>query len=439
MFRTLSNALALIALGLPSYEAMPQEPEPPGEVVEAFDRIAVEADGDAMSRAFERLWGHKADVPVAIHTADAGSWWREPDTGRIVPFALRDDQPAANTCLDAQTAPRVLLVAPLPHDPTALAALLWHERWHCVQHALGLAGREGDTSHLDSEQGRLWLRLELRALAAALASHDDATAMQAAADALSFRLRRARGDGFGSGPLGEEAKVERNEGLAEYSGRAVAATAGDPVPALVASLRAAESSPSFVRSAAYATGPAYGLLLDRWAGEWRRRVLPDMDLPALLARAIAVDVTSTDTAARAGIAYGMDAVRTEEAARAQARKLRATQYRDRLLGSGALHLPLRNPSVSFDPRTLFPLDDDGIVYTPITVRDAWGELQARDGALMATDWSRVSVDALRVEGCARSWRGNGWTLTLSAGWRLARDDAGRWRLAEGGTDGCAAR
>ena len=63
----------------------------------------------------------------------------------------------------------------------------------------------------------------------------------------------------------QEQALEFNEGLAEYTGVRV----GNPTPAqqLQAALRDLSGhveDRSFVRSFAYATGPAYGLLLDRY-------------------------------------------------------------------------------------------------------------------------------------------------------------------------------
>jgi len=319
------------------------------------------------------------DAPVIVHDrTSATSWRRDPATGALVPIALRRDQPPANTCIEIEGTPTVLLLLPLPADGDGLATLYWHEQWHCVQAALGLPSSEGDTAHLDSEAGRTWLRLELRALAQAIATTDDADARRHAAAAVAFRDQRSGAAAPGGDARAEEARVERNEGLAEYTGRVLAAAAGkgDAAPDVVAALRKADTTASFVRSAAYATGPAYGLLLDRWSPQWRGGLSAD-----------------------------------------------------------AVRLPLRAPSVSFDPRTLFPLDDIGTVYLPITVRDAWGELTAPAGALLLKEWSLARVQGGAVEGCGTAWKGPGWTLTLNEGWRLERQAVG-WQLTPGAALPC---
>ena len=418
--------MAGVALSLATMVAGASEPPPAAG--NALARIAAEADDAEKAARFSALWGHDARLPVVVHDPATGSWWRPPGSDRVIAFALRKDQPAANTCLDAGSQPRVLLLLPLPEGSEELTALVWHERWHCVQAKLGLPAREADNAHLASEAGRTWLRLELRALARALANNDPQDARHAALHALAFRAQRSDRGRLGTGALVGEAQVERNEGLAEYTGRKLAAQ--DPIPSLLAALESADDATSYVRSAAYATGPAYGLLLDRWDDGWTRSVDAEVDLPSMLAAALVGDAPLPE-AESAGAAYGLAAVRIEEAERAAETRRKRGEYESRFVTGEALTLPLRNPSVSFDPRTLFPLDAHGTVYAPITVRDAWGELVAEGGALLASDWSSVRVSAEKLSGNGIRWQGPGWALILAAGWRLEKDANGHWTLREG--------
>ena len=69
-----------------------------------------------------------------------------------------------------------------------------HELFHRIQPGLGLiapplATNAGEPSHLDSLEGRYWLRLEWRALARALGA-SGAARTSAIADALAFRAAR---------------------------------------------------------------------------------------------------------------------------------------------------------------------------------------------------------------------------------------------------------
>lgn len=401
----------------------------PSGLEEALQRVTTIAQMPASKQAAEALWGVRMDAPVVLHDRATGtSWRRNVATGDVESIALRKDQPPANTCIDIDGAANVLLMLPLPTDNDVLATLFWHEQWHCVQAVLGLSASEGDTAHLDGELGRMALRLEMRALAKALSANDDRDARPHVAAALRFRALRSAGSASGARLLAEEARVERNEGLAEYTGRRVAAAAngGNVVPALVESLAAADASPSFVRSAAYVTGPAYAMLLDRWSPHWRNGLSPASDLPGLLAKYLGTPITATG-AERVGRRYGMEEVRAQEQERAAIRAQRSAVYRERFLGSDAVRLPLSKPSASFDPRTLFPLGESGTVYTPLTVRDEWGELTAESGALLSKDWTLVTLGGGALAGGASNWTGPGWTLALSEGWQLEKDSDG-WRL-----------
>jgi hypothetical protein len=404
----------------------------PAGIAQDLARVAGIVDDPASARRAQALWGKALDAPVLlIEPSTRRAWRSDPDSGRPAPVALRDGQLPANTCIEVDGAPMVMLMLPLAEDDAALARLLWHERWHCVQAALGLPAEEGDNAHLDEEAGRSWLRLELRALAQALVAGDEANARGHARAALAFRARRSAQGELGSGALEQEARLERNEGLAEYTGRV--ASAADPAPALLEALRRADANDGFVRSMAYATGPAYGLLLDRWRDGWRAEVNGGSDLPSLLAQALPPGDVDAE---RAGRDYGIGEVRAAERERAVARARRADEYRMRFVQGPVLRLPMRDPAVSFDPRTLFPLGDAGTVYGTMTVRSGWGELLAKEGALMAPDWSAVTVGAAVLEGCGAAWTGPGWTLSLSPGWRLLREGDG-WRVEAGAPDACA--
>lgn len=428
------TATLRLAAGLAAICVLPQQAiaeAAPAGVAEALQRIAVIAASPVQKRAAHALWGRQLDAPTIFRDRSTGMSWRsDPATGAPLAVVLRKDQPPANTCIDVEGAPHVTLLLPLPTDSSALAALYWHEQWHCIQTGLGLPASEGNTAHLDSETGRTWLRLEMRALARALATRDDAQARKHVAAALRFRALRGGAGAPGTDALAEEAKLERNEGLAEYTGRSVAAAAAqaDGVAAVVEALAKAESSESFVRSAAYATGPAYGMLLDRWSPGWRSALSAGTSLPALLADRIRISPANIDVA-RVGQRYGMDQVRTEERARAEERERRSAALRVRLLGEDAVRFPLKQPALSFDPRSLFPLDSVGTVYTPVTVRDEWGELTADSGGLLLPDWSQISVGGGAIQGCNASWTGPGWKLELEPGWRFSRHPSG-WQLTK---------
>lgn len=161
------------------------------------------------------------------------------------------------------------------------AALLMHEAWHRIQIKLGLPLRSPDIPYLSTTMGRAMVRLEWRALAAALTARDEGARLRAIADALAFREFRRWTD---TGPEAER-QLEMSEGLAEYTGQKLSDRA-DPEAHVAAMLARMEEGESFSRSFAYGTGPAYGLLLDRYAPHWRDRLKASDDLGTLLQRAL---------------------------------------------------------------------------------------------------------------------------------------------------------
>jgi hypothetical protein len=113
--------------------------------------------------------------------------------------------------------------------------------------------------------------------------------------------------------------------LAEYTGAKIGlAATGLSDKRLTAELADYETRASYVRSFAYATGPAIGLLLDRYASDWRTRVRTRHDPAGLLAAALGVHADDglereSKTAARA---YDAAAVMAAEDARAADRATR---------------------------------------------------------------------------------------------------------------------
>ena len=89
-----------------------------------------------------------------------------------------------------------------------------------------------------------------------------------------------------------------NEGLAEYTGVKLS-TASLEEFAMVADAtlrQAPDRHPNFVRSFAYDSGPAYGLLFDASGTSWRQGLTPQSDLGTLLARASGIEVSTVNEA-----------------------------------------------------------------------------------------------------------------------------------------------
>lgn len=324
----------------------------------------------------------------------------------------------ANTSIDWQGTPWATAMLPLD-DSYVAAALLVHESFHRIQDSLHLRGRDTPNNHLDERDGRLWLRLELHALAYALTTRGD-TARGHARNALLFRRFR---NSIYPGSDSTERELELQEGLPEYVGaHAGLATTGIGALRVVRAMDGVERSPTLVRSFAYASGPALGLLLDRFDPGWPRRVARVRSLAQLLEGALGTRGGVADTAAlrRTAEQYGYRSVLAQETERDEARKEALARYRERFLNGPVLVLRQDGLGRSFDPNNLAPFDTLGTVYPTGSFTAAWGTLEVtKGGALVSRNFRLVRLSA-PVDISGATVKGDGWELRLADGWEVRR-------------------
>ncbi len=373
------------------------------------------------------LWGIPLDGPMLLvhrETREIVANRADPEgllkpEGRVWTGTLPASENVANTATDWGGLRWTMLTWPLPEDTDRRASLMIHELFHRVQDDLGFPAANPGNAHLDEMTGRLWLLLELRALRAALASEAEDQAGHIRS-ALVFRGRRYQ---LFDGGAAEEAALERNEGLAEYTGVTLCGRNADQTRAyLRVQIDRVNASPTLVRSFAYTTGPVYGFLLDQRGSAWRRQITPEIGLGDLLARQRgAVLPDELDREAEARLArYDGEAIREAEGERERQRQERLAAYRRRLVDGPVLVIRLQAMQVQFDPGNLQPLGEHGTVYPTMRIADTWGILTVTDAALLHPSWSRVTVSAVDVD--AGKTQGTitsaGWTLELAEGWKI---------------------
>jgi len=396
------------------------------EALRAFSRAEqlCRADGG-------RLWGVDLCGPVLV---------ADPATRRVVANndgvetrlervgdrfhgRLPDAVPIANTATNWNGLSWTMLRAPLPRAEPDLSILLAHESWHRVQGQIGLAADHVDADHLATKEGRLALRLELRALAAALTATTPEAEMQAVADALGFRAWR---QAHFREAVAAEAAMERHEGLAEYTGR-VLSQDPDMTAHLVEHLGRGDAVSAYARSFAYYTGPAYGVLLDRHAPGWRLDEAGRHDPAKLLQTRLQLDTPDFETA---GGRYDLATVRAEEARTAETQRRKIANLNARLVDGPVLAAPVRGASFSFDPNRVTPLPPHGAVYETIRAAADWGVLETTRDGLLSSNWDRLSVEAGDAGQSEQGMAGDGWTLSLKPGWRLVPGERpGDWTIA----------
>ncbi|HEY6110451.1 MAG TPA: hypothetical protein VIV56_16235 [Gemmatimonadales bacterium] len=288
--------------------------------------------------------------------------------------------------------------------------ILLHELFHGVQPQLGLMAPAQATEHLDAADGRYWLRLEWRALARALRESGEPRNL-AVRDALAFRQARRL---LYPASAEDERAQEITEGLAAYTGTVLAAqSAADAIADVLDLLANAEAEESFVRTFAYKSGPAYGLLLDASSPGWTRRVRGTDDLGTLLMRALAVE-PGTDVTASAN-RYGGAEVRASEEQREQDRQERLAELRRRFVDGPVLRIPGGGSGMSNSLGAVVIHGVGTVYFGPFRASGIWGTLEAEQGVLVASDGSfrRVPAPVRRDDG---TFGGDGWTFKPGAGW-----------------------
>ena len=360
-----------------------------------------------------RLWG----VPLYGPMVFADPATRTIATNQPAP---KEPRPAvlgyANAALEWGGVRWSTLVWPMipAHDERARARLLVHESFHRVQPGLGLLIQAvpGTNDHLDSLEGRYWMLLEWRALAAALRV-SRAEQKSALGDALAFRAaRRARFPGAAA----SERAVEINEGLAQYTATVVVAeTPRAAAEDAIEQLQDAARQAGLVATFAYASGAAYGVLLDQWSPGWIGRITRDDDLGKLLGAAAEVQ-PATDAAA-AGERHGGPALRAAEEQREAEHQVRLAELRKRFVDGPVLVVP-RGRNASFVTTGVTAIPGAGTVMPSFRVQGEWGSIEAA-AVLRSLDGQKLSVPGpVERDEDGSTLSGEGWKVTLAAGWTV---------------------
>jgi hypothetical protein len=395
----------------------------------ALARELWEADGG-------KLWGVTLEAPmmfveprsrmaVANRSDDEGHLRAE---GDLFVGKLPNNVPVANFSYKWSGVTWIMLVWPLPENRNDRAVLLMHESWHGIQSKLKLPPTNPRNAHLDTFDGRYWLQLEWNALRAALTAEGDAR-KAALRDALLFRsVRRAR---FPEARV-DEGLLEMHEGLANYTGVALSGMSKEEQRKYLVEYLAKQPAvkPSFTRSFAYLSGPAYGLLLDLAGGSWREKLRAQDDLGELVQGRYGLTAPGNllKQAEERARDYGGAELRSKEMERETKRQDRISGYRRLLVDGPVLTIPLTKPQTTFDPNTLQPLGELGTVYPTLKLIDNWGVLTVKQGALLASDFKKVTVSA-PIETQAHPIKGDGWELELKEGWKLREGGRkGDWEL-----------
>jgi hypothetical protein len=364
-----------------------------------------------------RLWGVSLCGPMVMGDA------------RTRTFATSQAAP------DAPRSPLVGLInAPVQWGGATWASYVWdtlasapsqprnevliHELFHVVQPRLGLMVTNPASEHLDGQDGRYWMRLEWRALARALRESGPRRS-NAVRDALAFR--QARHTRLPGAAENERASLIV-EGLASYTGTVVAAASpADAIAGALRRLTELDSDVSFVRTFAYTSGPAYGVLLDAASPGWRQKLRGTDDLAVLLMGALAVQ-PAADAPAEAA-RYGGPELLAAERQREQQREARLADLRQRFVDGPVLVIRGGGSGTSNSAGAIAIPGSGTIFFGAFRFTGRPGSLVAETGVLVSSDGGTRTV-AGPVRQDDRTLTGDGWTFTATPGW-VIREGARR--------------
>ena len=372
-----------------------------------------------------RLWGRVVSGPmlfvdaatrtVVANESDAAGLLRSENgvwVGR-----LPQNINAANTAVELGGKRWSLVLWPVSDSRYTRRRLLMHESFHRIQNELGIPAGDPSNTHLAQLEGRIWTRFEWRALTEALLRTGEMR-KRALTDALIFRAKRRA---VFAGAAEGERQLELNEGLAEYTGLVLSGLPRSSLPDRAAvQLAQTEPQESFVRSFAYASGPAYGLLLDAAGKPWRNRIRPSSDLSAMAAGAYGIASIDEGKAESLIDRYTGSRMVADERSRNAKRIENETRLRGRFIDGPTLTLPVGGSfAFSFDPNGATPIPGVGTVYASSRITDDWGVLEVSSGGVLFIRKDGGPITGVVVAApivSADGVKGDGWKLTLAPGW-----------------------
>ncbi|MES2797435.1 MAG: hypothetical protein V4683_15800 [Bacteroidota bacterium] len=358
-----------------------------------------------------RLWGMSICAPMVIYdrqTKTIATSKPAPDAPRPQLLGLLN----APIKWGGETWIAYMWIDVVNRNPRERKELFLHEMFHGVQPQLKLGAAAGTPEHLDTKDGRYWMRLEWKALEQTLRKSGKQR-KRALSDALAFRQARRL---LFAANIEDERGQEITEGLAAYTGTKLAAEKNaDAKQSAIDLLTGAErtaNEASLVRTFAYISGPAYCILLDEMSRNWQKLIKNTDDFGTLLSQALklkpSTDVLSTT------LKYGGEQILIAEEKRDKIRQDHLNELHKTFVEGSILIFPGGNHS--FDSRGAVSIQGEGtIFFGPFRASGPWGKLEAEKGVLVSTDGSTRRVAAPKKID-ESTYFGEGWSLKVGEGW-----------------------
>ncbi|WP_336702942.1 hypothetical protein [Chryseobacterium indologenes] len=327
----------------------------------------------------------------------------------------------ANTAMNWGGKRWAMIMLPLSQNKENRINLLAHESFHSIQPSLGFTLNNAENNHLDQKEGRIYLRLELEALKQAVRSSSEKEYTHHLTNALTFRKYRNR---LYKGSETTENLLELNEGIAEFTGLIVSGRNKDQTGLyLLNGIDGFMKNPTFVRSFAYYTTPVYGYLLYLKDPDWNKKINAKTDLTGYFIKAFDIRIQTDLQKAVEKLSdnYNGTSIIKQETDREEQMKKRIAEYKLKFIQQPHFEIKFEKMNVSFDPRNIVPVEDQGTVYPNIRITDLWGILTVENGALMSPNWDKISIsNPVKTEN--KKVSGDGWILELTDGYTIAKDE-----------------
>lgn len=382
----------------------------------------------AISKKNEKVWNIDLYGPILLVDPKTRKFYaNEPYSlgickrnGDIFTGQLPEMLNIANTAVNWSGKRWAMIMLPLPNNKHDRVSLLAHESFHVVQPQLGFDFKNIDNNHLDQKDGRVYLRLELEALSKAIQSKSSAKVAYYINHALIFRKYRHI---LFPGSANTENQLEIFEGLAEYTGLVYANRNKKQTKIhFNHSIRDFFNNPTFVRSFAYQTIPAYGYFLFLNNKKWNHEVSQNTDLTQYFIKQFKVKIPTDieNTVHNISSLYNGEAIMAEEIAREEKIKAFIAECKSKFVENFHLEIYFEQMNVQYDPRNIAPIEDKGTYYPNMRITDKWGILTVTNGALMSPDWDKISL-TIPTKTEEDTITGDGWNLVLSKDYKIIND------------------
>ncbi len=384
----------------------------------------------ALDKDNGHLWQHSLEGPVLMvdpetreiiaNQADAKGELKRVDNCYTGTFP--ENKNTANTDVEWNGTNWTMVKLPLPETKAERLNLLIHECFHRIQPLIGFDSlSQIQCNHLDSREGRIYMKLELEALNKALQAKNPEEDIR---NAILFRLYRQKEF---PGARQAENSLEINEGLAEYTGSILSGRNDNELRQhYISAIKGFFGRPTFVRSFAYYTIPVYGYFMQKSDPEWNLKINKLTDLTDFISNFYSLDPDILDNKQirEIGKSYGLDSITNFENKREEERIRKIKKYKDLFTSDSVLSIDLINMHIGFNPGNLVPLDLLGTVYPNLRITDNWGILEVDSvGALLSPEWNNVRVACPEVITDSLI-TGRGYSLKLNSSWKLEKRNRG---------------